>query len=89
MVEQGLVNVAKMITHTCTLDQSAEAFTKRDEQLGDAIHIMIDCENSWDGGIDSLCVACPANVKPTLIRWRAGDPANENNRAQPQLVFYH
>jgi threonine dehydrogenase-like Zn-dependent dehydrogenase len=45
MVEQGLVNVAEMITHTFTLDQIAEAFEKRDEQLGDAIHIMIDCEN--------------------------------------------
>ena len=44
MVEQGLVNVAEMITHTYTMAEISEAFTKRDEQLGDAVHIMIDCQ---------------------------------------------
>ena len=44
MVEQGLVNVAEMITHTYTLDNIAEAFAKRDQQLNNAIHIMIDCQ---------------------------------------------
>ena len=45
MVEQGLVNVAEMITHTYTLDDIPAGFAKRDEQLGDAIHIMIDCQS--------------------------------------------
>ena len=36
-----------MITHSYALDDVAQAFTKRDEQLGDAIHIMIDCQTQF------------------------------------------
>lgn len=43
LVEQGLVNLSEMITHTYTLDEISEAFRVRDAQDSDAIHIMVDC----------------------------------------------
>ena len=43
LVEQGLVNVAEMITHTYSFNEIAEAFKKRDGKLGEAIHILVEC----------------------------------------------
>ena len=43
LVEQGLVNLSEMITHTYPLSQVSEAFAHRDRQNDDSIHILIDC----------------------------------------------
>lgn len=42
-VEQGLVNLSEMIIHHYSFEEIAEAFAKRDEALGDAIHILVEC----------------------------------------------
>lgn len=44
MVEQGLLNVAEMITHTFPLSRIAEAFELRNDQRAEAVHILIDCQ---------------------------------------------
>jgi L-iditol 2-dehydrogenase len=43
LVEQGLVDLAGMITHTFPLDRISEAFELRNDQSADAMHILIDC----------------------------------------------
>lgn len=43
LVEQGLVNLSEMITHTYPLDEIAEAFAHRDRQGDESIHILVDC----------------------------------------------
>lgn len=44
MADQGLINVAEMITHKFSLDDIQEAFNVRNSNLDDAIHVLIDCE---------------------------------------------
>ena len=43
MAKQGLINLSEMITHRYTLDNIQEAFDKRNDNLNDAIHILIEC----------------------------------------------
>ncbi len=43
LVEQGLINLSEMVTHTFPLSQIQQAFNQRDEGPLDSIHILIDC----------------------------------------------
>lgn len=43
LVEQGLIDLSGMVTHTYPLEDIAEAFTHRDTQDDESIHILIDC----------------------------------------------
>jgi threonine dehydrogenase-like Zn-dependent dehydrogenase len=43
LVEQGLINLSEMVTHTFPLSEIQEAFQQRDEGPDDSIHILIDC----------------------------------------------
>jgi L-iditol 2-dehydrogenase len=44
MVLDGLVNTSEMITHTVPLSQIDRAFALRNDQMGEAIHVLVDCE---------------------------------------------
>lgn len=43
LVDQGLINLSEMVTHTFPLSEIQDAFTQRDEGPKDSIHILIDC----------------------------------------------
>jgi len=43
MVEQGLLNLSEMVTHTYPLSEIQTAFSQRDDGPTDSIHILIDC----------------------------------------------
>lgn len=44
LVIDGLVNTSEMITHSFKLSEIQKAFDLRNQQVSDAIHIVIDCE---------------------------------------------
>ena len=44
LVEQGLINLSEMVTHTFPLSEIQTAFNQRDEGPVDSIHILIDCQ---------------------------------------------
>jgi threonine dehydrogenase-like Zn-dependent dehydrogenase len=44
MVKDGLVNTSEIVTHKIPLSRVGEAFELRDNQLNDAIHVLVDCD---------------------------------------------
>ena len=44
LVLDGLVNTREMITHRVPLSEIGRAFALRTDETGDAIHVLIDCE---------------------------------------------
>lgn len=44
LVAQGLVNTGEMVTHVVPLSRIQEAFDLRNDQYGEAIHVLVDCE---------------------------------------------
>jgi threonine dehydrogenase-like Zn-dependent dehydrogenase len=46
MVLDGLVNTSEMITDILPLEQIAEAFRLRDDKNSQAIHVLVDCQQS-------------------------------------------
>jgi len=44
LVADGLVNTGDMVTHTYPLNDIQRAFELRNDQNGEAIHVLIDCE---------------------------------------------
>lgn len=44
LVLEGLVETEEMVTHTIPLSRIQEAFNLRDDQMNDAIHVLVDCE---------------------------------------------
>jgi threonine dehydrogenase-like Zn-dependent dehydrogenase len=48
MAIDGLLNIQDIVTHTVPLSRVTEAFSIRDAQLTDAIHVLVDCERATD-----------------------------------------
>lgn len=44
LVMEGVVNTEEIVTHTLPLGRIQEAFNLRDDQMNDAIHVLVDCE---------------------------------------------
>ncbi len=44
LVLDGLVNTEEIVTHTVPLGRIREAFSLRNDQMHDAIHVLVDCD---------------------------------------------
>ncbi len=45
LVVEGLVNTEEIVTHTVPLSRVQDAFLLRDDQMNEAIHVLVDCES--------------------------------------------